>query len=156
MNGVIETSTGDLLRKGYCDFENDGSFDSGSESYRTDVPEGAHVRRDTNESAQYDRWNGSTWEKVNQPAPVSSLEKLFLVQEKDTKGRRIKETWYATDNGDGTYDDKVEEVDYTYSGIKVATKTVKKFRTDGSEYDSEPWDFYANDKTKIILKKRGA
>ena len=64
--GVIETSSGDLLRAGYCDFENDGSFDSGSETIRSDAPEPAKVRGDSDES-QMHRWNGSAWVLVAQP-----------------------------------------------------------------------------------------
>lgn len=44
MNGVIDTATGDLLRKGFCDFENDGSFDGAKETHKTDVPEDAKVK----------------------------------------------------------------------------------------------------------------
>ena len=32
MNGVIETTTGDLLRAGFCDFSGDGSFDPATET----------------------------------------------------------------------------------------------------------------------------
>lgn len=63
MNGVIETTTGDLLRKGYVDFFNDGSFDASTESYRTDVPEEAAIRRPT--ASQNSRWTGSAWEVVD-------------------------------------------------------------------------------------------
>ncbi len=45
MNGVIETATGDLIRKGFTDFENDGSFDSGTETYKTDITDGALVKK---------------------------------------------------------------------------------------------------------------
>jgi hypothetical protein len=31
-NAVIETATGELLRAGYCDFEDDGSFDGRRET----------------------------------------------------------------------------------------------------------------------------
>jgi len=38
LNAVIETSTGDLLRAGYSDFENDGSFNAGTETFLSDIP----------------------------------------------------------------------------------------------------------------------
>ncbi len=65
-NGVIETSTRDLLRDGFCDFENDGSFDSATESYRTDVPYPSKVRGEEDETKMH-RWNGSSWIEVDQP-----------------------------------------------------------------------------------------
>lgn len=65
-HGVYETSSGDLLRCGYCDFSDDGSFDSGTETQRTDVPFPGKVRGDTEEDKMH-RWNGSSWVEVDQP-----------------------------------------------------------------------------------------
>jgi len=63
MNGVIETATGDLLRMGYCDFENDGSFDAGTQTYKTDIPEGS-VRKKKN-GGDYTNWNGSAYVTIS-------------------------------------------------------------------------------------------
>ena len=57
-NGVIETSSGDLLRMGYCDFLNDGSFDAVTETHKTDVPEGSIARK---KHVSFTNWNGSAW-----------------------------------------------------------------------------------------------
>jgi hypothetical protein len=65
-NGVIETSSGDLLRAGYCDFTGDGSFDSGTETERTDCPHPAMTKGDPDETNMH-RWNGSIWTEVAQP-----------------------------------------------------------------------------------------
>ena len=65
-NGVIETATGDLLRAGYCDFTTDGSFDSGTETERTDVPHPSKVRGQE-DYANMHRWNGTAWVEVAQP-----------------------------------------------------------------------------------------
>ena len=65
-NGVIETATGDLKRAGYCDFENDGSFDSGTETMRSDCPHPGKVKGDPQET-NMTRWNGSAWVEVAQP-----------------------------------------------------------------------------------------
>jgi len=65
-NAVIETSSGDLLRAGFADFENDGSFDSGTESYRTDCPHPGLIKGQSGESNMH-RWNGSAWVEVAQP-----------------------------------------------------------------------------------------
>ena len=65
MNGVIEIATGDLIRAGYCDFDDD-AFQPITESIRTDVPEGSHRRGDLL-SAVMNRWDGSAWTEVAQP-----------------------------------------------------------------------------------------
>lgn len=65
-NGVIETATGDLKRAGYCDFENDGKFDAGTETYRTDVPRPSY-RRGDDPSTKMTRWDGAAWILVDQP-----------------------------------------------------------------------------------------
>lgn len=77
MNGVIETATGDLLRFGNSDFENDGSFDAGTETYRTDVPAGAKVRCAEDET-NMTRWNGSAWVEVAQPVPADQSVCIYL------------------------------------------------------------------------------
>jgi len=64
--GVIETATGDLLKAGYCDFENDGSFDSATQTQRTDVPSPAKCRGPEEEEKMH-RWNGTVWIEVDQP-----------------------------------------------------------------------------------------
>lgn len=64
MNGVIETTTGDLLRAGVnVDFVNDGSFDAGTETIRTDVPM-PPKRKGQRGVANKHRWNGSAWAEV--------------------------------------------------------------------------------------------
>lgn len=65
-NGVIETVTGDLLRCGFCDFQDDGSFDAATESYKTDIPFPGKVRGDDEEPMMH-RWTGSAWTEVAQP-----------------------------------------------------------------------------------------
>jgi hypothetical protein len=62
---VIETSTGDLLRAGFCVFDDDGSFDSGTETERTDCPQPAKTKGEAGESQKH-RWNGSAWVLVAQ------------------------------------------------------------------------------------------
>ena len=65
--GVIETTSGDLLRAGFCDFTTDGSFcQAGTETERTDAPHPAKVKGDPDETMMH-RWNGSTWIEVAQP-----------------------------------------------------------------------------------------
>lgn len=63
---VIETASGDALRAGFCDFGNDGSFDSETETIRTDAPRPTKIRGDSDETMM-SRWTGSEWTEVSQP-----------------------------------------------------------------------------------------
>lgn len=63
-SGVYETATGNLLRWGFSvDFENDGSFDPGTETHTTNMPSYPKVVSDPIHDV-YSRWNGSSWEEV--------------------------------------------------------------------------------------------
>lgn len=61
-NAVIETSTGNVLRQGYCDFSSDGSFDGASETQLSDVPSSLKVYGEEN---QVSNWNGSTFSDID-------------------------------------------------------------------------------------------
>ena len=65
-NGVIQTSSGDLLRAGFCNFSTDGSFNSGTESYMTTVPDPAYVKGQVGVTNMH-RWSGNVWSEVTQP-----------------------------------------------------------------------------------------
>ena len=66
-NGVINTTTGNLLRSGSgVDFENDSSFNGGSETYKTDVPFPNKIEGDSDET-MVTHWTGSVWDEVSQP-----------------------------------------------------------------------------------------
>ncbi len=62
-NGVYLTSSGDLLRAAMTpyDFENDGAFDSGTETIRTDVPVPAYTEHIPDSDDKHHKWNGSAW-----------------------------------------------------------------------------------------------
>lgn len=62
-NGVIETSTGDLLRAGFCDFRLDGTLHIGTETHRTDVPFPAKVKGQKY-NTDYHNWDGSQWQLI--------------------------------------------------------------------------------------------
>lgn len=72
MNGVIETATGNLLRTGYTDFENDGSFNADTESYRTDVPWDAQIK--SLEYRAFSRWTGTEWVSIEDPAHIKAIK----------------------------------------------------------------------------------
>lgn len=66
--GVIKVATGNLLRYGALtqeEWENDGSFDGGTEAVRTDVPLPA-LRKDEPGATQMNQWTGTEWILVSQ------------------------------------------------------------------------------------------
>ncbi len=66
--GVIKTATGNLLRFGALtteEWENDGSFDSGTETIMDSVPFPAY-RKGEPGCAQMHQWTGSEWILVDQ------------------------------------------------------------------------------------------
>ena len=77
MNGVIQTSTGDLLRAGYHNLSLEDVFDGATESYRTDIPVGSFCKG-APESSVYKRWNGSLWVDVVQIALSTSVEPTMI------------------------------------------------------------------------------
>ena len=70
INGVIETSSGDLLRAGFVNFSSEPTFNGGTETYKTDVPHPPKCRdgRDENGSvyATKHNWTGSAWQEIAQ------------------------------------------------------------------------------------------
>jgi hypothetical protein len=79
MNGVIKTSTGDLLRAGFCDFSLDSTFDAGTETYRTDVPEPAKI---LNNGFQHHCWNGSVWVLADPSLATTKQARYVAIDEK--------------------------------------------------------------------------
>jgi len=78
-NGVIETATGDLLRCGFADFENDGTFDGGTESYRTDVPVPANTRNCRDDDDKYHQWDGDAWQLVSLSLGNQKSDKITAI-----------------------------------------------------------------------------
>lgn len=74
MNGIIEKISGDLLRAGFSDFKNDGSFDVVIELYRTDVPDNPIIKRPGEGS--FHRWTGGNWSVIT-GGPVSKAAKVL-------------------------------------------------------------------------------
>ena len=100
----------------------------------------------------------STQEKAEVDSIINATlikDKNFKLETYDPTNRKILETWYATDNGDGTYKDKVEETTFTYqSGTAVLLyKTVAVYYADGSEVSSTRYSYYKNSMGQIIEKK---
>lgn len=69
-NGIYETATGDLLSA------STGPMTAGAgETLRSDAPDPAKVRGDTDETNMH-RWNGSAWVEVAQPAAIIPLQRV--------------------------------------------------------------------------------
>lgn len=68
MTGVIETSSGDLLRFGEVTESawDDDDFDELTETIRDDVPKPCYAKGDSNAPAMT-RWTGIEWALVPQP-----------------------------------------------------------------------------------------
>ena len=73
MNGVIETSTGILLRAGYVDFSIEDSFDADTETYITGVPHNNCIIRGQAGESDVSCWNGSAWVTTTQPDPITYI-----------------------------------------------------------------------------------
>ena len=83
---------------------------------------------------------------------TTSGEENFFVQVNNSRGNVVSETWYNTDNGDGTYSGKVREIVYTYSsnGKNLQGRTEKEFWLDGTEKTSKAFEYYTSGSNKIV------
>jgi hypothetical protein len=67
MNGVVNISTGLLLRAGYCDFTLDPNFYPSIEAQYGDTPNPCYIFNDfasQNPSDFITHWNGNGWDEV--------------------------------------------------------------------------------------------
>lgn len=80
-------------------------------------------------------------------------KKKYKVNTYLTNGQIDKEVWYFTDNGDGTYSNRVEKTNYTYNGIILLSKTTKVFYRDGKEASSVTIDYFKNSDNEYIEKE---
>jgi hypothetical protein len=82
-------------------------------------------------------------------------QKKFKVSKYDSLFRKISETWYDTDNGDGTYSGKSEEITYTYesSSCLLLNYILTTFYYDGSEKSSLQYDYFTNSTQHEIIEK---
>lgn len=78
-NGVIETSTGDLLRAGYCDFANDGGFDAATETLKTGVPHPSATKKSPRADGTWDRWNGTAWVSASPDLEDNRAAKILVI-----------------------------------------------------------------------------
>jgi len=56
----------------------------------------------------------------------------------------VKETWYETSNGDGTFSGKAREIVYTWSGLSVTQETESTYCTNGALWSQTTYKYYTN------------
>jgi hypothetical protein len=62
------------------------------------------------------------------------------------------ETWYDTDNGDGTYSNMAAQTTYTYSGNALLSKTEIIYFYDGTVQSTNTYNYYQNGSNTIVKK----
>jgi hypothetical protein len=150
--GVIETATGDLVRCGFSDFT---STLIAGESQRSDCPFPGQPKRKTGLS-QIHRWNGSAWVLVTFATGSGIVREGTVRVATPVAGLTIpsKETWYTTDNGDGTYSGKTRETAYTYDGDqKLTQKTDTTYYSDGVICSTQSYAYVTNKLLETIEKR---
>lgn len=68
-------------------------------------------------------------------------------------GMLQKETWWATDNGDGTYSDKAFEKVYTYSGISLMSRTETEYLSDGTVSETKTYGYFTTSDGNVVEKE---
>lgn len=141
---VIDKTNNQVLRWGYCDFENDGSFDGSNEEI---------IENDFNFQPDIDQQDWF-WDDVGQTfyttGTYDNRNQNFLVQELNKSNLISKEIWYHTDNGNGTYSGPVKEIEYVYSGKKMIKKIIKTFYPSGRTRSTDEVKYYTNGNKQII------
>jgi hypothetical protein len=84
----------------------------------------------------------------------TTREKLFKVVKYSLQSRVETETWYDTDNGDGTYSGKAEETTYTYLDAIMLYRIVVVYYYDGTVSSTTKYEYYKNSTTNEIIEKQ--
>jgi hypothetical protein len=75
---------------------------------------------------------------------------IHLVEE-FSGGRKISQSWYETDNGDGTYSGLAKKIEYTWSGNKLLKEDEYIYCTNEAIWNKTTYEYYT-DGDKIIKK----
>jgi len=76
------------------------------------------------------------------------LKKQFKVIQIN-QGKILKESYYSTDNGDGTYSNLIEEIIYNYANSKIISKERKIYDVDETLQETKIINYFSNNKNKI-------
>lgn len=119
-DGVIETSSGDLLRAGGT--YPDSDFDATLETIRNDVPEPYYRRGQRRQEAVFHRWNGSSWDLVPAGSPYGGPEAASHKIETITNNRVTQVDYYFDEvnsaSGYSGFSGLMATEYYVYSGNK--------------------------------------
>lgn len=79
--------------------------------------------------------------------------KNFKVSSYNSSSQLTSDTWYDTDNGDGTYSNMAEQVVYTYSANVLMSRVDTIYFYDGTISSAATYNYYRNDQNALIIKK---
>lgn len=68
-------------------------------------------------------------------------------------GNLQKETWWATDNGDGTYSDKSYEIVYNYTGVNLMSRTETEYLSDGTTSTTKTIGYFTTSDGTVVEKE---
>lgn len=126
MNIVIDKITKVVLRWGYCDFFNDGSF-----NFETEDIIVSDILPFISSTDEYNyKYNPET-QLFDNEGKKNQIPKYKVITKDGSK--IIKEEVFASKITDGQYTDKLEEVEYNWSGSRLLSKTTKKLGIESVE-----------------------
>jgi hypothetical protein len=79
-------------------------------------------------------------------------EKKYKVDHYDAQ-KLTTDSYYDTDNGDGTYSGLAEKTTYTYQGAKLLNKVVVTYYYDGTQASSIKYTYFQNSNGELIEKQ---
>ena len=71
-----------------------------------------------------------------------------------TNGLLATESWYAVDNGDGTYSNLVTQFTYSYSGSSVTSRTEITYFADATISSSNTFNYFTNNSGATQIEKQ--
>lgn len=81
-----------------------------------------------------------------------AFEATFRCEDPPSKGRKTREKWYETDNGDGTYSGLAREAVYNYTGKRKTTIVTTTFDKDGVVKLVETESYHTHSDGMLITK----
>ncbi len=79
-------------------------------------------------------------------------EAVFLCEDPPKKGRKVRDQWFETDNGDGTYSDLAKDVIYNYSGKRKESVVTTTYYKDGATKYTDVESYHTLSGGAIITK----
>lgn len=145
--GVIDKATGNLLRAGNSDFDQQEEFDPQNEEFRTDVPKPPRIFHSTD--GQYHQWTGSAWQLVDHGKQTEPRVRLT-----NTQGEKVTSIqFFETDNGNETYSGLSYEIVYEYQGNKLVAEEEIHYYGDGAVKSRERQEYFEDRANNRSVRK---